>query len=426
MIMYYQTKLSHGLKLVIIPKKNSKTVTTLVLLPVGSRYEPLHLHGASHFIEHMMFKGTKKRPSSLAIAQELDGIGADYNAFTGKDHTGYWIKTVNNKIEIAMDVLSDMLFNSLFQPKEFYQEKGVILEEIKMYQENPLFYINDLFENTLYKNHSLGQLISGQSSDVRKISRRELLEYKKNFYQPDKMVVAVSGGVEELQIVNLMKKYFSQYCGSRKQNSFKIFDPEESKPKNRIKILFKDLKQVQIALGGLAYHYTHPRMEALRLLSVILGGNMSSRLFTEIRVKRGLAYAINTDLNIYQDTGNYGVFAGVDKNKILEAIEVILNELKKIKEEGVTREELVRAKDYIEGSTRLYLEDSANLAKWYAKQILLIGKVFTPKERLEEMRKIKRKDIQDVAQDIFKNINISLIGPVKDKNVFLRLFKKLI
>ncbi|MDD4996341.1 MAG: pitrilysin family protein [Patescibacteria group bacterium] len=422
--MYYQTKLSNGLKLVIIPKNNSKTITALVLLPAGSRHESLKLHGASHFIEHMMFKGTKKRPTSLAIAQELDGIGANYNAFTGKDHTGYWIKTVNNKMETALNVLSDMLFNSLFKAKEFCQEKGVILEEIKMYQENPLLYINDFFENTIYQNHPLGQLISGQLSDVKKMNRQKLLAYKKIFYQPHQMVVAISGGVDKLQVINLMKKYFAPYHGAKKQGSFKIFNRKKIKIKDKVKILFKDLKQTQIALGGLAYHYNHPKIEALKLLLVILGGNMSSRLFTEVRVKRGLAYAINADFDIYQDIGNYGIFAGVDKNKTQEAVEVILKELKKIKDKGVTKEELIRAKDYIEGSTGLYLEDSANLAGWYAKQILLTGKIFTPKEKLAKMRKVQRKDIQNVAQDIFKNINISLIGPIKDKNIFLRLLKK--
>jgi len=424
--MYYQTRFSNGLRLIIVPKKSSKTVTALVLLPIGSRYEPSYLHGASHLIEHMMFKGTKNRPSSLAIAQELDGIGADYNAFTGKDHTGYWIKTVNNKIETALDVLSDMLFNSLFDPKEFCREKTVILEEIKMYQENPLLYINDFFENTLYQNHSLGQLISGQLSDVKRMSRRELLGYKERFYQPDRMIIAIAGGIGKEQIVRLVKKHFGSHQGRGKRDRLGLFNIEKSEARTRVKILFKDLKQAQIALGGLAYHYTHPKIEALRLLCIILGGNMSSRLFTEVRVKRGLAYAINTDLNIYQDTGNYGIFAGVDKNKIMEATEIMLKELRKIKKDGVTEEEVIRAKDYIEGSIRLNLEDSANLAKWYAKQLLMIGRIFTPKERLEEMRKVRREDIQNVAQELFRNISISLIGPFKDKNVFLRLLEKTI
>jgi len=424
--MYYQTRFSNGLRLIIVPKKSSKTVTALVLLPIGSRYEPSYLHGASHLIEHMMFKGTKNRPSSLAIAQELDGIGADYNAFTGKDHTGYWIKTVNNKIETALDVLSDMLFNSLFDPKEFCREKTVILEEIKMYQENPLLYINDFFENTLYQNHSLGQLISGQLSDVKRMSRRELLGYKERFYQPDRMIIAIAGGIGKEQIVRLVKKHFGSHQGRGKRDRLGLFNIEKSEARTRVKILFKDLKQAQIALGGLAYHYTHPKIEALRLLCIILGGNMSSRLFTEVRVKRGLAYAINTDLNIYQDTGNYGIFAGVDKNKIMEATEIMLKELRKIKKDGVTEEEVIRAKDYIEGSIRLNLEDSANLAKWYAKQLLMIGRIFTPKERLEEMRKVRREDIRNVAQELFRNISISLIGPFKDKNVFLRLLEKTI
>ncbi|MBL7142004.1 insulinase family protein [Patescibacteria group bacterium] len=424
--MYSQTIFSNGLKLITVPLKNTKTITVLILFPVGSRYESERLNGASHFIEHMMFKGTKKRPDSLAIAKELDQIGAQYNAFTSKDHTGYWVKSAREKLEISLDVLADMLFNSVFDQREFQHEKGVICQEIKMYEENPLFYINEFFETLLFQKHALGQLVSGQFSNIRKMSRQALLKYKELFYHSGQMIVTVAGGVEKSQIVRLVKKYFVQYQGKRKKIKYSCFKQERHKTGPRVKIFFKDLKQAQIALGGFAYPYNHPKIEASILLSIILGGNMSSRLFTEIRVKRGLAYSVKTGLGTYQDTGNYVIQAGVDKEKVLETIKVILDELKKIKENGATKEELVRAKDYIEGTMRISLEDSASLAGWYGRQVLLTKKVFSPAERLKRIRRVTQAEIQKLAQDLFsrQGLNLALIGPFKNRRPLLRILEK--
>jgi len=422
--MYSQTIFSNGLKLITVPVKDAKTATVLVLLPVGSRYEWPHLNGTSHFIEHMMFKGTKKRLNSLAISKELDGIGAYYNAFTGKDHTGYWVKSAKEKISTSLDVLSDMLFNSVFNKKEFDNEKTVILEEIKMYEENPLFYINEFFESTLFNKHALGQLISGHLSDVQKLSRQSLVKYKELFYQPNQMLIIVAGGMEKSQTIKLVKKYFACYQGRAKKIKYVPLIRGKSNPD--VKIKFQKLKQTQLALGGFAYPYNHPKLEAVTLLSIILGGNMSSRLFTEIRDKRGLAYSIKMGLGKYQDIGNYVIQAGVDKEKVSETIKVILDELNKIKKDIVTKEELTRAKDYVEGIMKISMEDSANLATWYGYQSLFIGNIISPSQRLEKLRKVTQKQIQNVAQDIFckQGLKLALIGPFKNKQPLLRILEK--
>ena len=422
--MYSQTIFTNGLKLITVPVKDAKTATVLVLLPVGSRYESTRLSGVSHFIEHMMFKGTKKRLNSLAISKELDGIGAYYNAFTGKDHTGYWVKSAKEKIGTSLDVLSDMLFNSVFDQKEFDNEKTVILEEIKMYEENPLFYISEFFENTLFNKDALGQLISGHLSDVKALSRQSLIKYKEMFYQPNRMLVIVAGGTEKTKTIKLVKKYFISHKGKAKKIKYTPLIRKKTKP--GVKIRFKDLKQAQIALGGFAYPYNHPKLEAATLLSIILGGNMSSRLFIQVREKRGLAYSVKMGLDKYQDVGNYVIQAGVDKEKVLETVKIILNELSKVKKNIVTKEELTRAKDYIGGTMKIYLEDSVNLATWYGYQSLFVNKIISPSQQLEKIKRVTQKQIQNVAQNIFckQNLKLALIGPFKNKQSLLRILEK--
>lgn len=425
--MYSQTNFSNGIRLITVPVKNTKAATVLVLLPVGSRYESTPANGVSHFIEHMMFKGTKKRPNTLAIAKELDGIGAQYNAFTGKDHTGYWIKSAKEKLETSLDVLADMLFNSVVDKKEFQHEKGVILEEIKMYQENPLLYIDEFFESLLFQKHALGQLVSGQLSNIRKMSHGRLLEYKKLFYQSGQMIIVVAGDVEKQRVVKLVRKFFLQYQDKKKGIKYSPFKRMNRQGDSRIKIFYKkDLKQAQIALGGFAYPYNHPKLEAATLLSVILGGNMSSRLFIEVREKRGLAYSVRADLSKYQDIGSYVIQAGIDKEKVLEALKVILDELEKIRKNGVTREELSRAKDYIKGIVKISLEDSAGLANWYGDQALFADKIISPIQKLKRIKRVSQKQIQDVAQNFFqkRELKLALIGPFKDKRPLLRVLER--
>jgi len=420
--MFKQYKLKNGLRVLLAPMAETKAVTVLVLTKVGSRYETRDINGASHFVEHIMFKGTKKRPTTKHISKELDGIGAEYNAFTSKDHTGYYIKTRADKAELALEMLSDMLFNPKFDATEINRERGVIIEEINMYEDNPMMYMEDLFEQTVYGDYPLGWNIAGPKEVIKKVSRAKLYNYYKKYYQPKNMLVAVAGRIDN-KTMDLVKKYFSNNIKKDKLEGFKKITIKQTKP--QIKIKYKDTEQAQLALGFPAYSFHNKKIYPLYLLSVILGGNMSSRLFTNIRERKGLCYFIRSSVNLYQDTGTLMIQAGLDKSRLAPAITEILKELKKFKQLGVTKIELKKAKDYLEGKLTLQLEASDSVASWLSRQELLENKIITPAELLNKLAEVTVEDIKKVSAEVIKTsrINMSLIGPYKKESEFNRLLK---
>ncbi len=422
--MFQKTVLNNGLRLITAPIAGTETATVLVLFKVGSRYETKELNGISHFIEHMMFKGTKKRPNTLAISRDLDSVGAEYNAFTARDHTGYFIKIEHDKIELALDILSDMLFNSKFEEKELEREKGVICEEIRMYEDNPLMFIEDLFEQTLFGDHPLGRKISGTVETVKSFTRKTMLQYKDKYYQPNNIVFGLAGKFDN-HALDLVKKYFG-VSGVKIKPVFKEFDFKRQKlDKPKIKIQFKETEQAQLALGFHGYSYFDPQIYALQLLSIVLGGYMSSRLFISIREKKGLCYFIKSFVNVYEDAGNLVIQSGLDKTRITGAIGAIFEELDKVVRSGVTEEELQRAKECVKGRLTLALEDSSQVAEWYTKQELLMPEVLTPEEKLRKVFAVTRGDIQKVARDVMqkKKLSVALIGPFKDEKPFAKFLK---
>ncbi|MBI4117896.1 MAG: insulinase family protein [Parcubacteria group bacterium] len=418
--MFHKFVLPNGLSVVLVPQKAAKTLTALVGVRVGSRMETERLNGLSHFMEHMMFKGTQKRPSTFLISKELDTIGAQYNAFTSKDMTAYYIKASSKHETILLDMLSDMLCHSLLDPAEIERERGVILEEIKMYEENPLMYIDDLLEAKMYEGNTLGSLIIGTRENIRKnIVHEDFVHFKKSYYRGENMCLVLAGDIQK-DMRHRVAEYFAPLHGEKKRNQprFKSFESQQKNPK--VTLFYKDLDQVQLGMGFVAYADDHPDKNALQLLATILGGNMSSKLFIEVRERRGLAYFVKASLNPYQDVGNFSIQIGLDKNKVKETIEVVMGELEKITLEGVMEEELENAKSFIAGHMDLQLEDSSNLAQWYFRQELLLGTKVTPEERLEEMKKVTKHDIVRVAQDIFqsKKMTLALIGPFKSESQF--------
>jgi len=420
---YKKIKLKNNLRLILAPLKETKAVTILVLLPVGSRYESKNINGVSHFVEHLMFKGTERRPTSLDLTKTLDSVGAEFNAFTGKDQTGYYIKISADKVELAFDLLSDILFNSLFKSEDIEKERGVITEEINMFQDNPLMLIHGLFEQTVFPNSSLGQLISGPKSVIKKITRDQILNYKNKFYCPKNMVITVAGNFSQQKILSLADKYFGLNGKKMTEVNFESVKLTQNSP--RINLFFKDTKQVQMCLGFSAYSLADKNIFPLYLLAVILGGNMSSRLFTTIREKYGLAYYIKAGVETYQDTGLLMVQAGLDKKRAKQGIRLILEELKNIKDNGVSHEELLAAKEFLKGKLVLDLEDSESIADWYGRQELLLGKTFTPAEKIKKVSSISVEQIKKVAQDIIKQrkLNLALISPFKDRADFFELLK---
>jgi len=421
--MYKRSVLKNKLRLITVPNNGTKAATVLVLLPVGSRYETKNINGLSHFVEHTMFKGTKKRPTSLDITKELDGIGAEFNAFTSKDFTGYYIKSSAEKLELSFDILSDMLTGSVIDKTELEKERGVIVEEINMYEDNPLMYVESLFEELVFGNVPLGRQIAGPRSVIKSVSREKMLKYIHEHYHPANMVVVVSGKVDDAKVKKLTQKYFGK-DGKKRFKKFVPFKDYQKKPQVIVK--YRETEQVQMCLGFPGLSHFDKDLAPLQLLSLILGGNMSSRLFVNIREKHGLCYYIKAGIELYHDAGTLFVQAGLDKSRIEQAIELILLELSAIKQEGVTEKELQDAKDFLKGKVAISLEDSETMADWYGKQELFNKKLITPEDKLKNyINKVTQDDVQKVAKRIIqtKRLNLALIGPFKEKKKFEKLLK---
>ncbi len=418
---YKKTVLKNGLRVLMVPRPGSEAITLFVVVKVGSRCETPRLNGISHFLEHMMFKGTKRRPSTLEISKALDQVGAEYNAFTSKDHTAYYIKIHRSKIKLALDVLSDMVLSSKFDPAEVQREKGVIVEEINMYEDNPLMYVEDLFEQTVFgKHHPLGRLIAGSRANIRALRRSSVVDYFSRYYTARNAVVVVAGPVD-----NAVKKQITDYFGSwrrgRSVEPAPLFRRRQQQP--RLTVQYKKTEQVQLCLGFPALSYTDRDLPALELLSIILGGNMSSRLFISIRERQGLAYFIHASVNPYEDTGAFCIQAGIDKTRLNLAVTAILEELKKVKRSGITDAELAKAKQFVRGKMILELEDSSHLASWYGRQEALLRKVETPEERLAKINAVTAFKLKRLAQRIFRKpiFNLAAIGPIRKTQPLKRI-----
>ncbi|MFH1661970.1 MAG: pitrilysin family protein [Candidatus Falkowbacteria bacterium] len=413
--MHRLRKLQNGLRLITIPMRGTKTATVLVMVRTGSKYEDKKNNGISHFLEHMFFKGTIKRPNTLAIASELDKIGADFNAFTGKEYTGYWVKTESGQIELALDVVSDMLLNSKFDAQEIEREKGVIIEEFNMYRDNPMMYIEDLFEELLYGDQPAGWDTIGTRKNILGFSRKDFVDYFNSQYGAQNTFVCLAGNIKNEN--SLIKKYFNNL----KQSDFKNkLETKEKQDKPEIKLHYKKTDQVHLSLGVRAYLYGHKDEFALKILGIILGGSMSSRLFTELRERQGLAYSVRTQAEFYTDSGYLATQAGVPIKKVDQAIKIILSEYNKIKDKKINIKELERTKSLLKGKMALQLESSDNMASWHCRSAILRDKILTPEEFLKKINKVRVSDIKRVAEDIFVNekLNLAIIGPFRDKKKF--------
>lgn len=409
------SRLANGLRLITVPRHESKAVTVLVLTKVGSRHESAKINGVSHFLEHLMFKGTKKRPSTLDISKTLDAFGAEYNAFTSKDHTGYYIKIDGSKLRLAIDMLSDMLQHSIFDPKEVDRERGVIVEEINMYRDNPMMYVEEIFEETVFgAGTPLGQLIAGPRQVIKTIPRDTIVEYVRTHYTADNMTVVVAGRITQ-PVRTLVEKYFSALPLKARRDRYVKHVAAQRQP--RLRIEYKKTEQVQLCLGFPALSYTDRDLSPLQLLSVILGGNMSSRLFLSIRERQGLCYFIKSSVSPYEDTGVFTIQSGLDSSRVPQAMTAILKELQQVARRGVTEEEVEKAREFLRGKIVLEMEDSESLASWYGRQALFHKKLTTPDERYRELLKITPARIQLVAKALFKRsrLNVAIIGPVRNR-----------
>ena len=407
---YKKTTIKNGLRIITVPMKDTQTATVVVMVGVGSRYESEKQAGLSHFIEHMFFKGTHKRPTTLSIGEELDAIGGEYNAFTGKDRTLYYVKVDSKHLKVALDVVSDIYLNSILDEKEIEKEKGTILQELNMYEDNPMASVGDVYEKLMYTENSLGREIIGYKKTISSFRRQEFFDYMRLFYVANDTAVCIAGKFDEKSIIRQVENYFEKMPHGPKPKYAKVKDVQKS-PK--VKVKFKKTDQTHLILGVRAFHENHKDRYVLGLLSIILGGNMSSRLFIEVREKQGLAYYVRSAVGAFEDCGYLATQAGVDHKNLSVTIKTILKEYKKIATEKVSQKELQKAKDYIKGHSVMGFEASDEVAMFYIDQETRRKKIMSLEEVFKKFDKVTPADILRVAKIIFKvkNLNLAVIGP---------------
>ncbi|MEK7562546.1 MAG: pitrilysin family protein [Patescibacteria group bacterium] len=423
--MYKKTTLKNGLRLITVPMESANSVTVLILVGTGSKYETKDINGISHFLEHMFFKGTKKRPTTLSIAETLDRVGGEYNAFTSKEVTGFWAKVDKKHLDIALDWISDMFSNSKFEEKEIEREKGVIIEEVNMYLDTPMAYIGELWESLLYKDQPAGWRVIGEKENILSFNRQKIVDYYKNHYFSENTIVCVAGGIDKNNIEEKIQKYFSRL--RRDPAAAGKVKVKEVQKEPEVLIHNKKTDQTHFCLGVRAYDLFHPQKYALALLSIILGGNMSSRLFISVRERNGLAYSIHTSVDNSTDTGYLVTQAGIDHKNLEKSVKLILKEYQSLKQKKVGQQELQKAKDYLKGTMSLSLDSSDNQASFYTAQELLEQKILTAEERFKKIDAVSIEDIKKVAEDIFlpEKLNLAVLGPLetKDKQKIKNLLK---
>lgn len=412
--------LSNGTRVHLLPMPGTDAMTIFVAYKVGSRHEPDNVWGGSHFIEHLMFKGTKRRPSTLELTQIIDQYGAEYNAFTGKDRTAYYIKIDAAQAEIAIDVLSDMLLHSLFDQKEMNRERKVIIEEIKMYEENPVMHVEDLLEDAMFAGHTLGRNIAGSPASMMKTKRADLLRYRDAYYIPSNTVVVLAGKVPDNALA-LLEKSFGKAKERKAPPASTPFAGITASKKPRVGRQYKPVQQAQIALGFPTVGRGHDDIEALKLLATVLGGSMCSRLFIELRERRGLCYSVRAAIDTYDEVGTFVVRAGLDASRLALAGKVLMKELRKAADKGVTDDELHKAKDHVKGAMKLRLEDSSERAEFVGFQELCFGRVETLEERLAKFAAVRRADVARVAGEVLGvgKLSVGAVGPFKSDGAIL-------
>jgi predicted Zn-dependent peptidase len=417
---YNLERLDNGLRILTAPMESAQSVTCAIMLAAGSRYETADTNGIAHFAEHMFFKGTERRPTARDISKEIDAIGGEFNAFTGKEYTGYYVKCAAESRDIALDVLVDMLRHSKFDSDEIEREKGVIVEEMNMYYDTPRDFIGGVYEALLYDDQPLGWDIIGRKETVRGATRDTFMGYLDHWYKPARMVVGIGGKVGDGLHARL-----EQLLGDL--TAAKTGEPEplrlEPNRDFRVKVHTKQSDQAHICIGVHSYPLEHPDRYALQVLSTILGGGMSSRLFTEVRERRGLAYYVYGLNHSYTDAGSLYAQAGVDINRIDDAVTTIADELRKVAKEAVPADELEKAKSFSKGRFVLQLETSQGLIMFGLRREVLESRTPDPEEILAELEKVTAEDVSRVATDLLeqRGLNLAVIGPFDDAARFEKL-----
>ena len=405
------------MRIITIPMKENPTTTVLILVETGSKYENKENNGISHFLEHMCFKGTSRRPSAFDVTKELDSIGANYNAFTGYEYTGYYAKSDYKNLDTILDVVSDMYLNPIFPEKEIEKEKGVIIEEINMYQDLPQRIAGEEFMKLLYGDHPAGWNIAGIKENVKKMNRVDFIDYRSKHYVASATTVIVSGNINEKDIFKKISQAFKSIGKWKKDEKEKVVENQKT-PK--VSVYYKDTDQAHMILGVRSFNTYNKYNKIITVMEAVLSGGMSSRLFQKLRDELGICYYVSADNDTFTDHGFFAVSAGVDNKRVKEAISAILEELNKFKTILIKSEELNKAKQYLIGNLNLGLESSNSQAMYYGGQEVLRKEIKKPEDIIKEIKAVTAEEIKFVAERIFKDegLNLAIVGKFKNEAEF--------
>jgi predicted Zn-dependent peptidase len=423
MAVFERQTLDNGVRLLTAPMPQVPSTACFVFLAAGSRYETAATNGIAHFSEHMFFKGTERRPTARDIGVEIDGIGGEFNAFTGKEYTGYYVKCASEHRQIALDVLTDMLRHSKFADEEIEREKGVIVEEMNMYYDTPRDFIGGVYDDLIYGDQPLGWDILGRKETIRDATRQTFLDYVGRWYRPSRMVVGVAGRIDGDVRAEVERLFGDLEPGDGGEPE--PLQPVSANGGPRVLLHTKQSDQAHLVLGVPSHELTHPDRYILQVLATILGGGMSSRLFTEVRERRGLAYYVYGVNHSYTDAGSLYAQAGVDLNRIDEAVTTIAAELRRIVDEPVPEAELSKAKNFAKGRFVLQLENPQGLILFGLRRAVLEGGAAEPDEVLAAIDAVTAEDVQRVAGEVIgaASLNLALVGPFDDPDRFERLLQ---
>lgn len=416
---FVRTILPNGIRFIHVPVPTLESATFTVWYGVGSRYEDAKVAGISHFLEHMAFKGGKKYPTAKAVSEAMDALGAENNASTSQEYTNYYVRASVSALPRAVDILADTLLSPVLSPKEIERERGVIIEEINMYEDDPKSYVNLLYEKIAFPEHPLGRDIAGTRETVRGITKADFIKFRENHYQSGNVIITVAGGISYSEAYELAEKYFGS-LKPKNPNPPEPFSLNQKSP--QILLKSKKTEQTNLIVGFPGKKHGLPDRYAEALMGVILGAGMSSRLFREVRERRGLAYSVYASSSHYLDTGEFSAYAGVPINKAEEAVKVILDEFYKLAsgKKKITRAELAKAKEFFKGHTALSMENTKWINYFFGHEEVKGGELKTPEEVFAEVDKVQANEIVAVAKDIFKpeKTNLAIVGPYKSSAKF--------
>jgi len=417
--MYTKTMLDNGLRVITSPMPYSRSVCIVILVGAGSCHESKEEAGISHFAEHLFFKGTERRPTSKEISQDIEGVGGIINGSTDKELTVFWCKVASSHFPVALDVLSDLLLNSRFDNQEIERERRVISEEIKMSLDLPQQRVNAIIDELLWPDQPLGREVIGYKETVSSITRKQLLNYVARRYIPNNTVFSIAGDIRYEEAITQIESLFDKWVAGQVLTDYVTNDKQAEA---RLRVESRDIEQAHLCLAVHGFSHFHPQRFTIDLLNTVLGGGMSSRLFTEIRERRGLAYDIHSYTEHFLKSGSFAIYAAVDPNKIEITVGSILKEISQIKQE-ITASELTRAKELSKGRLYLRLEDSHNVALWHGGQEILTHKILSIDDVISIVDAITIDELKTVAEEILteSRLNLAVTGPIKEETPLRQL-----